>query len=44
MITAVCVELRRLLPEFVGELIPAQTSVSTTGIERCTERCEVEDG
>ena len=44
MIDTVRVELGRLLPERVGELVPVQTLLATTGVKRCEERCDVELG
>ncbi len=44
MIGAVGVELRRLLPELVGKLVPAQPPLTTAAIERSEECCEVEHG
>jgi hypothetical protein len=37
------VELRRLLPQFVGEFVPAQFAVAALGIECGEERIAVED-
>jgi hypothetical protein len=44
VIHALCVELRRLLPQLVRELVPAQPSITTLGVERGDERREVENG
>jgi len=44
VIHALCVELGRLLPQLVGELVPAQPSITTLGVERGEERREVENG
>jgi DNA-binding transcriptional ArsR family regulator len=43
VIHPVHVELCGLLPQFVGELIPAQPPVTTLGVERGEERGEIEN-
>jgi hypothetical protein len=44
VICALRVELRRLLPQLAGELMPAQPSITTLGVECGEERSEVENG
>ena len=41
--TALRVEIRRLLPQMVGELVPPQPEVTTLCVERVEERAAVED-
>jgi hypothetical protein len=41
--TAFGVEIRRLLPQLVGELVPAQGAFTAFGVEGIEERPTVED-
>jgi hypothetical protein len=43
MIRSLCVEICRLLPQFVGELVPAQPTVTTFGVERFEQRAAVKN-
>jgi hypothetical protein len=43
VIRAPGVEVGRLLPQLISELVPAQPSITTAGVERCIERSEVEN-
>jgi hypothetical protein len=44
MICSLCVEFRRLLPQFVGEGTPVQPTVTTLGVQCVEERAAVETG
>jgi hypothetical protein len=44
VVHSLCVQLGRLLPQLVCELVPAPTSVTTFRIERREERGEIEYG
>jgi hypothetical protein len=43
MICSLCVEFRRLLPQFVGEGTPVQPTVTTLGVQCVEERAAVEN-